>query len=515
MRYIIRYILVNSPNNSIVIVGAGLAGLFTAIKLAPLNVVIVASKKLGSGTSSQWAQAGIAAAMGKSDSILSHLKDTIDVGGGIVDEKIAELVITNGPSRVNDLIALGVPFDKDTNNELILRKEAAHQHNRIVSVRGDMTGKKIMETLTQIVKKSDHIRVIEGYNATELHQIDGKIQGISIQKENKVELINSNCVVLATGGIGQLYKITTNSKEALGDGVGMAARAGAVLSDMEFVQFHPTAFDIGIDPAPLATEALRGEGALIVNTKDERFIYNSHKDGELAPRDIVARSIFQEQQKGQKVFLDCRGDLGNRMINDFPTVYQLCRNSGINPSEDKIPISPAAHYHMGGILTDENGKTNIEGLYACGENACSGVHGANRLASNSLLEAIVFGDIISKDIKENINKSMAYKEVSIDITKSKSLSRLKLQELRSIMTEFVGVERDQEGLEKAYSRVKDIYTEYTMNGYLNNSLITSLLIIQSALTRKEHRGSHYRKDFPKLNKKLNSRSFITYNDLEL
>lgn len=505
----------NSPNNSIVIVGAGLAGLFTAIKLAPLNVVIVASKKLGSGTSSQWAQAGIAAAMGKSDSILSHLKDTIDVGGGIVDEKIAELVITNGPSRVNDLIALGVPFDKDTNNELILRKEAAHQHNRIVSVRGDMTGKKIMETLTQIVKKSDHIRVIEGYNATELHQIDGKIQGISIQKENKVELINSNCVVLATGGIGQLYKITTNSKEALGDGVGMAARAGAVLSDMEFVQFHPTAFDIGIDPAPLATEALRGEGALIVNTKDERFIYNSHKDGELAPRDIVARSIFQEQQKGQKVFLDCRGDLGNRMINDFPTVYQLCRNSGINPSEDKIPISPAAHYHMGGILTDENGKTNIEGLYACGENACSGVHGANRLASNSLLEAIVFGDIISKDIKENMNKSIPNKEVRIDITKSKSLSILKLQELRSIMTEFVGVERDQEGLEKAYNKVKDIYTEYTKNGFLNNSLITSLLIIQSALARKEHRGSHYRKDFPKLNKKLNSRSFITYNDLEL
>ncbi len=505
----------NSPNNSIVIVGAGLAGLFTAIKLAPLNVVIVASKKLGSGTSSQWAQAGIAAAMGKSDSILSHLKDTIDVGGGIVDEKIAELVITNGPSRVNDLIALGVPFDKDTNNELILRKEAAHQHNRIVSVRGDMTGKKIMETLTQIVKKSDHIRVIEGYNATELHQIDGKIQGISIQKENKVELINSNCVVLATGGIGQLYKITTNSKEALGDGVGMAARAGAVLSDMEFVQFHPTAFDIGIDPAPLATEALRGEGALIVNAKDERFIYNSHKDGELAPRDIVARSIFQEQQKGQKVFLDCRGDLGNRMINDFPTVYQLCRNSGINPREDKIPISPAAHYHMGGILTDENGKTNIEGLYACGENACSGVHGANRLASNSLLEAIVFGDIISKDIKENMNKSIPNKEVRIDITKSKSLSILKLQELRSIMTEFVGVERDQEGLEKAYSMVQDIYTEYTKNGFLNNSLITSLLIIQSALARKEHRGSHYRKDFPKLNKKLNSRSFITYNDLEL
>jgi L-aspartate oxidase len=328
-------------------------------------------------------------------------------------------------------------------------------------------------------------------------------------------LINSNCIVLATGGVGQLYKITTNSKEALGDGVGMAARAGAVLSDMEFVQFHPTAFDIGIDPAPLATEALRGEGALIVNTKDERFIYNSHKDGELAPRDIVARSIFQEQQKGQKVFLDCRGDLGNRMINDFPTVYQLCRNSGINPREDKIPISPAAHYHMGGILTDENGKTNIEGLYACGENACSGVHGANRLASNSLLEAIVFGDIISKDIKENMNKSIPNKEVRIDITKSKSLSILKLQELRSIMTEFVGVERDQEGLEKAYSMVQDIYTEYTKNGFLNNSLITSLLIIQSALARKEHRGSHYRKDFPKLNKKLNSRSFITYNDLEL
>ena len=501
-------------NNKIVIIGAGLAGLFTALKLAPLKVILITSKKLGSGTSSQWAQAGIAAAVGKYDSVSSHLNDTVQVGGGIVDEKIAELVIKNGPERVNDLISLGVPFDVDENKELILRKEAAHEHNRIVSVRGDMTGKKIMEVLTRLVGKSHHIEVIEGQNAVELHQESSAVYGVTIQNMSKQTYIETNCVMLATGGIGQLYKVTTNSKEALGDGVGMAARCGAVLSDMEFVQFHPTAFDIGVDPAPLATEALRGEGAKIINSSYENFMKGIHPEAELAPRDIVARAIFSEQKKGGQVYLDCRGDLGRRMINDFPTVYELCKNNDINPENDPIPISPAAHYHMGGISADKYGRTNIGGLYACGENACSGIHGANRLASNSLLEAIAFADIISEDIKDQINKYVS-KAHNPKIVKVKSLEPNDLTTLRETMTKYVGVERDQTGLEKAFDTIHDMYFKYQKTGCDNNSLITSMLIIKSAIARKEQRGSHYRTDHPYQDNKLNSRSFITKEDLDL
>ncbi len=503
-----------NPDNKIVIIGAGLAGLFTAIKLAPLHVELITSKSLGSGTSSQWAQAGIAAAMGKDDSTISHLKDTITVGGGIVDEKIAELVIKNGPDRVRDLITLGVAFDKNDQNELILRKEAAHQHNRIVSVRGDMTGKEIMETLTSVVKKSKHINVIEGYNAIELHQSNNKIFGVTIQNDNNQKFLETSCIVLATGGVGQLFKVTTNSQEALGDGVGMAARCGAVLSDMEFVQFHPTAFDIGLDPAPLATEALRGEGAKIINNNDDRFTFKYHEAGELAPRDIVSRAIFNEQKNGNKVYLDCRGNLGSKMKDDFPTVYDLCIKNNINPVTDPIPISPAAHYHMGGISCDEYGKSSVEGLYVCGENACSGIHGANRLASNSLLEAIVFADIISCDIKaDSINSERVNNNYTPPSVKKLDLSDL--NRLRDIMTKYVGVEREQKGLEEAYRLVKEIYLKYNRDGYKNNTLITALLIIKSAINRTEHRGSHYRIDYPNKNDKLTKRSRIKFEELEL
>ncbi len=502
-------------NSKIVIVGAGLAGLFTALKLAPLGVILITSKKLGSGTSSQWAQAGIAAAVGKHDSVSSHLNDTVQVGGGIVDKKIAELVIKNGPERVNDLISLGVPFDIDENQELILRKEAAHEHNRIVSVRGDMTGKKIMEVLTRLAKESHHIEIIEGQNAVELHQRDNSIVGVTIQNSSKQTYIKSNCIILATGGIGQLYKVTTNSKEALGDGVGMAARCGAVLSDMEFVQFHPTAFDIGLDPAPLATEALRGEGAKIINSNYENFMMDAHPEGELAPRDIVARAIFTEQKKGSQIYLDCRGDLGARMKIEFPTVYELCKSNKIDPEKNPIPISPAAHYHMGGINADKYGRTNITGLYACGENACSGIHGANRLASNSLLEAIAFAEIISNDVKDQINRFEDNAEYSPKIVKVKNLDHHDLNILRVVMTKFVGVERNQSGLEKAFDTIREIYFKYKKEGYDNNSLITSLLIIKSAINRKEQRGSHYRTDHPYLDSKLNYRSSITSEDLDL
>ena len=506
-----------TANNKIVIVGAGLAGLFTAIKLAPIKVDIITSKSLGSGTSSQWAQAGIAAVMSEIDSTNSHLEDTIKVGGGIVNKKLAKIVIENGPNRVRDLLDLGVPFDKNDNNQLILRKEAAHKHNRIVSVSGDMTGKKIMETLTTIVKNSSHINVIEGYNAVELHQNNNKIVGLSIQKNHEKKLLKTDCIVLASGGIGQLYKTTTNSKEAMGEGVGMAAGCGALLSDMEFVQFHPTAFDLDIDPAPLATEALRGEGATIINNKNNRFLFEYHESGELAPRDIVSRAIFQEQKKGNTVYLDCRGKLGENMQKNFPTVHAICSQNNINPSIDPIPITPAAHYHMGGILCDENGKSSVNGLYVCGENACTGIHGANRLASNSLLEAIVFGNIIATNIKEEINNLTNQAGINIKTNKQDfiNLQKIDMDKLRSIMTKYVGVERNQEGLEEAYRLVLGIYKSYKDRGCSNNSLITALLIIKSAMKRKEHRGSHYRSDYPGKNDNYKSSSKINLKELAI
>ncbi|MBT5641015.1 MAG: FAD-binding protein, partial [Rhodobiaceae bacterium] len=319
-----------TDKNTVIIIGAGLAGLFTALKLAPLNVKVISSKSLGSGTSSQWAQAGIAAAVGQNDSANLHKHDTISVGAGIVDEYAAGIMVEAGPNRINDLINLGVPFDKGSNNKLLLKKEAAHGINRIVSVNGDMTGKAIMKTLSETVKKSNHIDVIENFNAVELLKDQDGIFGVVIQSnlDNKKEQrLYSRNIIIATGGIGQLYEVTTNAIEAKGDGIAIAARIGADLSDLEFVQFHPTAFNIGIDPAPLATEALRGDGAKIINENEERFLLRSHPEAELAPRDIVARAIYNEIKSGHKVFLDCRGVLGKSMKETFPTVYNFCKKN--------------------------------------------------------------------------------------------------------------------------------------------------------------------------------------------
>src|SRR6266513_2095785 len=328
--------------------------------------------------------------------------DVIIVGAGLVDEDVALGLAREAGARIHDLLRYGVPFDRDLEGKLAVAQEAAHSARRIVHVRGDMAGKAIMSALIEAVRTTPSIRVIEGYVAEELLTLDGAVTGLQLRRVGdataKPVTIASRAVVLATGGIGHLYAVTTNPREASGLGLAIAARAGAVIADPEFVQFHPTAIMLGRDPAPLATEALRGEGATLINDKGERFMLARHPLAELAPRDIVARGVFAEIEAGRGAFLHAREALGANFAEKFPTVYASCMAAGVDPTKQPIPVAPAAHYHMGGISVDARGRTSLKGLWAGGEVSSTGAHGANRLASNSLLEAVVFAARIAEDI---------------------------------------------------------------------------------------------------------------------
>ncbi|RDJ20438.1 L-aspartate oxidase [Bosea caraganae] len=509
-------------NTTILIVGGGLAGLFTALKLAPLPCTVLSPRPLGEGASSSWAQGGIAAAMSEGDTAEAHAIDTIAAGAGTVDEAVARMVANEAAERVHDLLSYGVPFDRDLAGKLVQSREAAHSAKRIVRVGGDGAGAAIMQALIATVRNTPSITVLEGYVAEDLLLADGACAGVLARgdygRASKATRFHAAATVLATGGIGHLYAVTTNPAEARGEGLAMAARAGAVIADAEFVQFHPTALAVGLDPAPLATEAIRGEGGILVNRAGERFMLKLHADAELAPRDIVARGVFAEVASGRGAFLDARAAIGAEFPHLFPAVTAACRKAGIDPVTDLLPVAPAEHYHMGGIATDMQGRATLSGLYAAGEVASTGLHGANRLASNSLLEAVVFGARVAEELTSRMlvapSRGAPVRMSGQGACLPTQADLQAIARLRAIMADKAGVIRDGAGL-LAASRQLQAIADAAESSTLVNMASAALVIVASALARRESRGGHWRSDFPQTSIALATRSKLTLSPPEL
>lgn len=479
-----------SGDASILIIGAGLAGLFLALRLAPRPCTIISPAPLGKAASSAWAQGGLAAALDPKDSAEAHAADTVAAGAGLVDPVIAQMIAAEGPARVRDLIELGVPFDRTPDGKLALSLEAAHSMPRVARVAGDLAGKAIMGALTAAIRASQHVTLIEHVKAVGLLQDDnGQIAGaILADRQGRHSTLTSPETVLCTGGSGGLFRVTTNPRQARGDALAMAYSAGGVICDPEFVQFHPTAMDVGLDPSPLATEALRGEGAILIGDNGKSFMRNYHPDAELAPRDEVARAIHTERAAHRGAFLDTRAAIGDHIQDHFPTVFAACMAAGIDPRHKPIPIAPAMHYHMGGILSDIWGRSTLNGLSVCGECASTGAHGANRLASNSLLEAVVMAARIADRLKGSDLKLSGASHGSVPA----DLPDPALQTLRQGMADKCGVVRDASGLTEMVETIDAMQAQCGEA----RALVAARLITQAALDRTESRGGHYRSDHP-------------------
>ncbi|OYW29436.1 MAG: L-aspartate oxidase [Caulobacter sp. 12-67-6] len=462
-----------------VILGAGLAGLTAALsatKWAAKRALVLSPTPLATGCSSAWAQGGMAAALSDDDAPALHADDTIAAGAGLCDPEAVDLLTREGPDAVRLLAALGAPFDTQ-DGAFTLSLEAAHSKARVARVGGDGAGAAIMAAVIAAVRA----------------EIDGQL----------VEILSPS-VILATGGVGGLYAVTTTPAEVRGEGLGLAALAGAVIADPEFVQFHPTAIDIGRDPAPLATEALRGEGAILRNTDGRAFMADYHPAAELAPRDIVARAIHAERAAGRGAFLDATTAVGAHFPHEFPAVFEACRSGGIDPRREMIPVTPAVHYHMGGVATDLDGATSLPGLYAAGECAATGVHGANRLASNSLLEAAVFGARAGRAAAMEAHAP----GLPVSLEPTPDLPADVLQTLRKAMSRDAGVIRDAAGLTRLLDQIDALEPAYGPCP----PLVAARLIVAAALAREESRGGHFRADFPAT--AAPQRTFVTLDGRE-
>lgn len=530
---------------SVVIIGSGAAGLYSALKISgqielPDGVLLVTKSSLGE-SNSLYAQGGIVGVVHQNpgDSVRLHVEDTLAAGAGLSDAKVVQYISERSDDVINDLISTGVVFDKDGEGNLSFTLEAAHSFKRILHVNGDATGRGITETLVNKVRQDSNISITENSLAVELLvNSDNECKGIILYNEltGEHEIVYAAAVVLATGGAGQLYKYTTNPDGATGDGIALAYNAGAIIQDMEFIQFHPTALALNPNSKErfLISEAVRGEGAKLVNSNGNEFMSKYHDKRELAPRDIVTRAIFSEmkQTHSSNVFLNASIIDKSKLFNRFPTITEKCINRGIDISKTPIPVAPAAHYTMGGIKTTIEGKTSIRGLYAIGETASTGLHGANRLASNSLLECVVMGyelaDYLSfanlvppKKIDSAIMETI--KVYTESITDSEYNIDYMKQTLKDLMWNNVGIIRNEEGLLKAKEGIRELKSVFRQGRKCSNKdeyefrnmLMTAELIVDSALERKESRGAHSRSDYPQLSSEAHHSAVIINKREEL
>lgn len=472
------------------IIGGGLAGLSAALEAAPAKTLVVTPEPLLKACSSAWAQGGLAAALSDKDSPVLHARDTEGAGAGLVEPDAARALTERGRETVEWLASLGAPFDRNEVGGFCVSLEAAHSLPRVARVGGDGAGKAILSAVVAAARASKHIEVWEDGRLRGLIQdVDGRVRGAVIERRGgRLDEVFASAVVLATGGVGGLFEVTTNPSALRGDGLALAALAGADILDPEFVQFHPTAIDVGLDPAPLATEALRGEGARLVDGQGA-YLLGGAEDADLASRDIVARAVHAARADGRGAYLDASKAVGEAFPHEFPAVFSACLRAGLDPRVNPIPVAAAAHYHMGGIAADDEGRTQVAGLYAIGECAATGVHGANRLASNSLLEAGAFGRRAGRAAGAEVLLPRAELKPQRVLT---DLPDEALARLRGAMSRYAGVVRDEAGLTALIALIDELKADYPDAA----PLLVAGLMAKGALMRRESRGGHFRSDYP-------------------